>query len=579
MQNLLNMLKALGPVRIATLAVALVLLLGLFTTVITRVNQAPMALLYGGVEQAESSKIASFLDGQGVKYEVRGEGSIYVSREMVGELRLKVAGEGLVGSSIAGYEIFDKSSSFGTTSLVQNINARRALEGELVRTIKSLPVVQSARVHLVMPKKRLFSKEKVTPTASVTLNIGSRVMDSSTVSSIAHLVAASVPNMEAKHVTIVDQRGNLLSSGMGDDHGASTAIDANSKVRRSIEESFEANVTEMLERVVGNGKVNVSVNAEVDFDRIEETSELFDPDQQVVRSEQRSEGSNASQQSTGDAAVGVTGNVPGAGTTGTSVGSRENQTTSEETINYEISKTARHYIKESGGVKKLSVAVLVEGRYTMVQAPAVEGEEDAEPKMLKGEYIPYTDEDLEKFRTLVQTAIGFNAERGDTVQVIDMPFTEVEQADAEEPAYFTKEDYFRMIELGGMLIGMFLLVLVIIRPLMKAATKAVEMQQQAENAALLGGSSGGPIVTGPDGSPLAPEVIAAAGGDVRAAMAAIGGGGEDDNMIDVQNIEGKVKASSLKKVAELIATHPDESVAVIRNWMSADSVPPSSGEV
>jgi flagellar M-ring protein FliF len=570
-ENLLNTLRALGPTRIATLAVALVVLLVLFSAVITRVSEAPMALLYGGMEQQTASKAAAFLDSQNVQYEIRGTGAIYVPQDRVGELRLKVAGEGLVGGSISGYEIFDKTSSFGTTSLVQNINARRALEGELARTIKSLPIVQNARVHLVMPKKRLFSKEKVVPTASVTLNVGGRMVDESTASSISHLVAAAVPSLDVKHVTIVDQRGKLLSSGAGSDGGASSAIDANSRIREGIESEFESSIAAMLERVAGNGKVSVSVNADIDFDRIEETSEIFDPDQQVVRSEQRSESSNTSQQSNGEAAVGVSGNVPGAGTTGSTIGSRENGTTTEETINYEISKKARHYIKESGGINKLSVAVLVEGKYNMVMPEVPEGEDPESVQLVKGEYIPYSPEELAKFETLVKTAIGYDETRGDSVEVIDMQFTDVVTEEMKIPL-FSKEDYFRLGELAMMFAGMFFILLFIIRPLMKAATKAMNAQQDAENAAILQG--GEPLAVDLDGNPVAAGTVGAkvTGGGKELGGASPTVGGESNDLIDVASVDGKVRASSLKKVAELVDAHPEESIGVIRSWMNSDNL-------
>lgn len=560
MDNLLNTLKALGPARIATLAIAFVVLLALFGAVLNRVNQAPMSLLYGGMEQAEASKIATFLDSSNIKYEVRGEGAIYVPQDKVGTIRLQVAGEGLVGGNISGYEVFDKSSSFGTTSLVQNINARRALEGELARTIQSLPIVKSVRVHLVMPKKRLFSKEKVVSTASVTLNVGTRIVDESTVSSIAHLVAAAVPAMDAKNVTIVDQRGQLLSSGVVINNNTS-AVDANSRVRKGIEATFESSVASMLERVVGNGKVSVSVNAEIDFDQLEETSETFDPEQQVVRSEQRSEGNTANKQTNSGAAVGVTGNVPGAGTTGTSVGSQENITNSAETINYEISKKASHYVKESGGIKKLSVAVLVEGRYNMIEAPVVKGEEEKPAEKIRGDYIPYTDEELAKFEELVKTAIGYDKSRGDTVKVVDMQFTEVEQEDIKEEPMFTKEDYFRIGELAAMFLGIFFILLFVIRPLMKVATNA-NANPVAGGATTV--NANGEVVSavgavGADGATMSPVSTDA------------GATAEDSSMIDVKSVEGKVKASSLKKVAELIETHPEESIGVVRNWMSSES--------
>lgn len=551
MDKIIRVIKTLGVVRVSLLIGALLVMLTLFALLITRITTPPMALLYGTMETKEAAAVATRLEALAVPYEVRGD-SIYVPQDKVSELRLKVAGEGLVGASSVGYEVFDKTSSFGTTSLVQNINARRALEGELSRTIMSMPSVNNARVHIVIPKKKLFSKDEQKASASVTLNIGSRIMSDEQIQSITHMVAAATPDLSPENVTIIDTRGNLLSSG---NKSQANIMGTQGKIRRQIEQEYENSITRMLEHVVGPNKANVKVTAVMDFDRVEENSELYDPDRQVVRSEQRTEDVANSKENSGNQAAGVSANIPGQGVNGGASGSESNQTSANEVINYEVSKTIRHYVREGGQIEKLSVAVLVEGHRVF--------ENGFE------RYVPYSEADIEKFKTLVETAIGFNTGRGDTVEIIDMAFAQIEEEDVPVPPMFTKADYFRMGEYGMTFIAILLIFFMVVKPIMKAATNIQERDN--ENAPAM--TEAGQPIMAPDGTPMTMAQAKAARVSNIVAPQQVGSI-IGESLIDLDKVEGQVKESSIKKVIEILDEFPDESINVIRSWMASDALPP-----
>jgi flagellar M-ring protein FliF len=519
LDNLLRILRNLGPARIAVLVVAIVVLIGMFMTIMMRMSASDLSLLYGGLTPTEASEMSTKIASMNVPYELRGA-AIFVPSDKIGELRLQLAGEGLVGSSTKGYEVFDESSGFGTTSLVQNINARRALEGELSRTISSLPSVKNARVHLVLAERKLFSREKISATASVTLNLGGRLLSDENVTSITHLVAASVPNLKTSDVTIVDTQGNLLSAGGSD---MNTIVNTQQKMRMKVEQKYESSIIKLLERVVGQGRVSVQVTADLNFDKLTESEEIFDPERTAIRSQQTNEDTANSRNFDNTPAIGVTGNVPGQGDEGNSLSAENNEAGTAETVNYEITKKVRHFERAEGAINRLSVAVLVEGNYT----------ED-------GEYTPLSTDRLDKFASLIKTSIGYNMERGDSVEVIDMPFDRAEEV-AEEAPILTKEDYFKFGEYALMLIGMFLVLFMIIRPIMNAVQSHNE--QEVVNTESLISEDG--------------NIIAADEEDITV-----------EEMVDLEKVEGQVRASTVRKVVSIIDKYPEESMNVIRAWMN-----------
>jgi flagellar M-ring protein FliF len=527
-------MRALGPTRILALFLGVAAVVAMIGMVAEKISTPGLTLLYGGLSPEEASNISQWLDNQSVTHDVRDDGSIYVPMTKVGELRLRSAGQGLVGSSVTGYEIFDKSSGFGTTSFVQNINARRALEGELARTIASLPAISSARVHLVIPQRRLFNQDAATPSAAVAVNLAGRLLGSGQMENISRLVAAAVPGLTVDNVTIIDQNGNLLFDGKG--VGGNAPLMA-SRVQTKIERDYEKSLTNMLEKVVGPGKVSVQVTALMNMDRLEEQSEIFDPQRQAVRSEQRSEETVSSNQASQAGVAGAVGNLPGeeAGA-GNGNSSNENQSRTEETVNYEITRTIRNLVRESGEILKLSVAVLIEGKY-----------EQGSGGLGEAAYKPYTTEELNRFETLVKTAIGFNEERGDTVEIVDMPFSQLPEMEEVIPPMFSKSDIFQLAEYGTLLLGMILVMFLVIRPALTALNKAVET-----------------ILPPPPPPPIATSA------QPQAAAPALEGGETEDKSVSINKVEGRVRESTVKQVNEIIDQHPEESLSVVRGWM-ADS--------
>ena len=528
MDSIIVSFRSLGPGRILALFVGIGAMIAISTYMVGLVQQPGMALLYGGLSAPEASRIQDYLNTQNIAHEVKPDGSVLVPANQVGQLRLQVAGQGLVGSG-AGYELFDNQSSFGTSNFVSNINAKRALEGELARTIGTLPAVQGARVHLVLPKQNLFSREVIEPSAAVALNLGARSLEPDQVRSIAALVAGAVPNLKLAALTIIDQRGALLFDGSTEQGGATTA----NKMRQALEQSYMASLTSMLERVVGSGKVSVRVNAEVNTDKITEQAEIFDPSQQVVRSEQVVENTSAANNAGNGGLTGVAGNTPGgeAGAGGSGGSSNENRT--ETTTNYEIGRTTRSLERMGGEVRKLSVAVLVEGR---TEPAATEGGETT--------YTPLSEPERNNLRTLVQTAIGFDSARGDRVEIIDMRFSPVPEAEAVSEPFMTKAQILQLVQyiliaIIAAIVGLFLIkpALGTLNAALAAATPIVIQQEDT------GSNAGGVMPVNEQGG--------------------------NDAMINLSSVQGRVRESAIKKVGEIVDQYPEESLGVLRSWMNS----------
>ncbi len=545
--------RAFGIGRLAALlGIGAALIAGLVFAM-TTLGAQPQTILYSNLDLKEASQVTQALDQAGVKYKVTGDGStITVPRDQVASARLLVAGKGLVTSgAVGGYEIFDQGSALGQTDFVQQLNRQRALEGELARTIKAWDGVTFARVHLNLPKRQLFEEEAEAPSASVTIGVGGRKPGEDMVQAVQNLVAGAVPNLKADQVSVIDQHGKTLSVGGSGSLASKVADDRKSEVERRL----AARIKELVEGVVGAGRSRVEVSADIDMARVTEQQERFDPDGQVVRSEQTGEENSAENQA--DAAQGVTaaGNIPGGATPG--VGGPQNSSNSgrtESTTNYEISKTVRTEVREPGAVKKLSVSVAVDG----VTAPAAA---DGKP----GAWTPRSAEELQRLDQLVKAAVGFDAERGDVVSVVNVRFAR-EASDAGTAAEsglfssFDKNDLMRAIELGVLAVVALLILLLGVRPLLKS----LGGPQRGGLPALAGAAGGGGVahlVATADGH-MAQLAIDPATGEPLALP-----GPDLDQRIDIARIEGQVRASSVKRVADFVDKHPEESVSILRSWL------------
>ena len=288
MSTLNDTIKQMGGAKVAVLAAAGILMLAFFLMVGFRTTVSRMTPLYSDLSLRDSQKIIAELESSGIPYELGSNGSqISVPSERALRLRMDMAAQGIPsGGSIVGYEIFDKAESFGSSNFVMNVNALRALEGELARTIGSIGGMDSARVHLVVPKREVFSREKEKPSASVTVRMsGGKSLERSEVQAITHLVAAAVPGLESSRVTVVDSNGRLLARGDGNE-GPGAAADVMMEYRAAFENRTKQNLEDLLEKVIGAGKVRVTVHADMNFDRIVTNTEKYDPNGQVARSTQ-----------------------------------------------------------------------------------------------------------------------------------------------------------------------------------------------------------------------------------------------------------------------------------------------------
>lgn len=546
MNSLLQLFREMGQTKLAVLAVTLILVLGSFVFLSARFSSASLSPIYTDLSIEDSAKIVAELDKLGVPYELHGNGTqIFVPTDQMLHLRLSLAQQGLPAvGSIVGYEIFDRSETMGTSSFVMNVNMLRALEGELSRTISSLAQVESARVHLVSPKQEIFTHDKQEPTASVVLKMrGGSDLTKEEIAGVTHLVASAVPGLKPSKVTLVDNKGHLLSGGSGDENDVSVMAATSEEYRIAYQNRLKTTIENLLEKAVGAGKVKVTVNADIDFDRIVTNSETYDPNGQVARSVQTGEEKEQSGEREGKENTTAANNLPNAQGNQTTSGSNRVVEKTDETTNYEISKTVQNHIKETGKVNKISVAVMVDGTYT-------------EDKGGKQTYTPRSEEERKQIETLVKSAIGYDDKRGDNVQIVNMRFI----AEAEEGGNLSileslKQDLHGVIQtlvFGGVAA---LVILLVIRPIVVRIIETTMAASTPETAAAV---SAAPAV--------APTLMAMAGVRPAAGMAEGGAPETEEESIDLSRITGRVKSSTYNKLNELLERHPEEALDVIRQW-------------
>ena len=542
MQGLLEFAKTLGAPRIAAMVAVTIALVGFFAFLILRVTAPQMTPLFTDLSYEDSAAIVKELERQGVPYELRNDGNIVmVPKDRVARLRMALAGDGLPKGGGIGYEIFDRSDALGTTSFVQNVNNLRALEGELARTIRALNSVVAARVHLVMPERPLFSRDRVEPSASIVLKVRG-TLEAQQVRAIRHLVASAVNGLKPQRVSIVDEAGHLLADGAGDD-GNGGEVSADDR-RAAFEKRLREQVEAIVSSVVGPGRARAEVTADFDFNRVTQTSDKYDPEGRVVRSSQTREETSASNEGR-DNQVTVGNEIPGANqrqpaAPEANAAPRDQSRKSEEIVNYEISKITKTEVIEGGRVNRISVAVLVDGTYA---------------KNDKGDviYQPRGKEEIDQIAALVRTAIGFDQKRGDRVEIVNLRFAEMPATPINEPGgwlaalQFTKDDIMRAVEMAVMgLLGIVVLFMVV-RPLVRR----VLAPEEGKLTALLPGKAGN------DQSAEAAKIEA-----IKAEPS------QTAKMIDVAQIQGQVHAQSVQKVGELADKNPTEAVSIIRQWMS-----------
>ena len=535
MQGLVDFLKGLGAARLMAMMAVTAALIGFFAFVIMRVTTPQMTTLFTDLSMEDSSGIIKDLERQGIPFELRNEGSIIlVPKDKVTRLRMKLAEGGLPKGGGIGYEIFDKSDALGTTSFVQNINHLRALEGELARTIRGIDRIQAARVHLVLPERPLFSREAPEPSASIVVRVRG-MLEPQQINAIRHLVASSVNGLKPQRVSIVDESGQLLADGAASD--ADQAV--GDERRATFEKRMRKQVEDIVSSVVGQGRARVQLSADFDFNRITQTSDKFDPEGRVLRSTQTREESAATTDNSGQ--VTVNNELPGNQQGNNAAVARDQSKKTEETNNYEISRITKTEVTEAGRVNRISVAVLVDGSYG---------------KNEKGElvYKERGKEELDRIAALVRSAIGFDQKRGDQVEVVNLKFAEAPAVpQISEPSgllgmvQFTKDDVMYIIELGVMMLLGLVVMFMVVRPMVKKILASEEV------AALTSGAT---------------PALEDASAKSAASGQALVPGATAAQWLDVAQVQGQVHAQSVHRVGELAERNPNETVAIVRQWLN-----------
>jgi flagellar M-ring protein FliF len=499
-----------------------VVVVGAFLAMILWLNRPDYKVLYSKLQSEDVIRITGMLDASKEKYKLENEGTtILVPEERVYDLRLKVAEEGAIVGSGVGFEIFDEVK-VGQTEFVQKINFQRALQGELGRTISEFPAIEKARIHLVLPKKSLFIEEQQQPSASVVLKlVEGKKLDAKEVQAIINLVSMSVEGLDRDRISIADTRGKLLFSPK-DDTSLEGLTTTQLEYKVTLQQNLERRIEEMLFPVIGPGRVIAKVNADLDFSHKTIHKEMYDPEGQVVRSEQRSEESTRGQANL--EAGSPEPNFRGDGLTGglsQQQGSRESRTT-----NYEITKEEQEIVASLGDIKRLSVAVIVDGTYEASEEPG-------------GDYIftPRKEAEMERIRQLVQNIVGYDRARGDGLEITSISFGGPEIEVEPSLAAVLMEYAMRLGKplLNALLIFLFLVL--VVRPVILSL-----IRPRVE----------GEMVEGLEGLPETEERLALIEGE----------DGEEDALEALKKIED-VKAHAL----QLSEQNMDQALAIVRGWM------------
>jgi flagellar M-ring protein FliF len=503
--------------------------------------------LYGNLAHKDAVEIAQALQQAGIKYEIdQRNGIVMVPSSDLQDARMKLAGQGLPQTGSAGFELMQEDTGFSTSRLVESARYQRAIEGELARTIMTLTSVESARVHLANPKQSVFVRKRKFPSASVVLKLYSgRNLEKGQVEAITHLVASSVPELDVSKVTVVDHKGRLLSS--KDDSREMGLTTSQFEYTRELESHYKQRIEDILSPMVGRENLRAEVTADVDFTYVEKTQEYFNPDTTALRSEQVNE-----QQSILSEAQGVPGalsNQPPAAATApqtaggaAEAGATPVNTTKRATRNYELDKTISHTRLPTSRLRRLSVAVVVNHRYRTTEDGAVET-------------IERTAEEITRISTLVKEAIGYDLQRGDSVQVVDEAFyvpappEPLPQTPMWEEAWFW--DIVRPVS-GALLF--LLLSFGVLKPVMTRLVKQVAIREMPQGAMAAAGGATGSLEGG------------VAGGHGGAAMGALA---DDDTSLHLPGPQSYEK--TLDQARNMIEEDPKRVAQVVRKWIAEDA--------
>jgi flagellar M-ring protein FliF len=550
--KLTTLLQSLGPIRLLGLVAALGAVLVSLIFLIIRLATPDYEILFSKLSPEDSAAIVRQLEASREPYRLGdGGGTILVDRANIARLRINAAEQKLPSRGSVGYELFDKVDSLSATSSLFQVTQVRALEGELARTITQIAGVEAARVHLVIPFRELFSQQTPETRASVVLqlkpnsDIGKRRVEA-----VRQLVASAVKNLSPARVSIVDTQGNLLARGDGEASlGASSTL---VEQKLDQERRLRMGIERLVEQYVGIGKVRADVTVDLTLAAVVRTSEMFDPKSRVERSVQTVEEAANRNETRSDQDVSVQQNLPESRTNQGATRNQENTRRAEETTNFEVSKTSVRETIEPGTVRRISVAVLVDG----TREPKADG---------TSQYKPRSTEEMQALEKIVRSAVGFSTERNDVVEVVNLPFAPPEIPDIREPGPFdfTKSDILTALEALALLTGVLLLVLLVLRPALKSM---IEPPEPAEEVGLIVDDGAGK----PPALTAAVDDVAAMKAEIEREMQELQAKRAESlaEMIDIDKIEGQVQASAVKRITEIVDKHPEEAAQVIRSWLS-----------
>ncbi len=507
------------------------------------------SVLTGSLQQQDASQVLEVLRQGNIEYKVDGAtGSVMVPSAKLQEAKMKLASVGLPRGDGMGFELLQQDRSFGSSRLVEAARYQKAMEGELARTIATIASVQTARVHLATPKRSVFVQPRKVVSASVVVKLyPGRVLDRGQVDSIVNLVASGVPELEASRVTVVDQKGNLLS-GRQDDR-AMTMSTRQFEYTSTLEQHYKHRIEQLLAPVLGADRIRAEVTADIDFTALEQTAEQYNPDSQAVRSEQYSEQGSAS---------GSVGGVPGAlsnqppaagsapeqagGTAGGSSGGAAGSSSKNTLRNYEVDRTISHSQQKSGRLRRLSVAVVVDDR-------VVPGDKEGEVKR-----IERTPEEIDRIAQLVREAIGYNVQRGDSVKVINSAFiVPPEPEPLPEVPLWEQSWVMDYAKLGGGFLLVLLLILLVLKPTLQKMTASMQLaasQSVGAGAVAMAGEGGG--------------MMAGASGDLRSQLI--------NNPDEPLQLTGKESYEEVLDAARhLISEDPKRVAQLVKQWIAEGS--------
>ncbi len=536
--------QGLPAMRQIGLMIGLAASVALGVAVVLWSQQPNYTLLYANLSSKDAGQVVDALQKSGIQFKVdEATGAVMVERTRLQSARMELAKDGLPEGNAMGFEILQKEQGFGTSQFIETARYQRALEGELSRTIATLRNVDNARVHLAIPKRSVFLRDRSAPTASVMVDLYSgRSLDEEQIAAIVHLVSSSVPHLTPENITVVDQTGNLLSSGAVDKGMAQTSTQFS--YNRKLEQTYAERIRQLLEPIVGNGRVKASVNADLDFTVTERTQETFNPDLPALRSEQVSE-DQSTRSSLASGVPGALSNQPPdggqlqesqAGAEGNTAPAEPRNSSKRSVRNYELDKTVSHTKLATGTIRRLSIAVVVDNKQEL---------DDNDELVSKA----WTQEELDRFTTLTKEAVGFNGTRGDTVNIINSSFVPLPEAEAvPEPSIMEQPWVWDVAKQAVGAIGVLILIFGVLKPIMRSLA---EKGAQSANAMVPAGAAAG----GAEGAVSGEDQLSLSGANPQQPQLAAPGGGYDQHLETAKTVVGE----DPKRVAQ-----------VVKNWVGED---------